>query len=96
MFIKLKESYVLSSVAYIKHLNEDCLYPEAFFHNMSVSTESEFDQAKQWCNENSNCGAFIVHQERAHFTSKDCEINLFHRPGQVAFIKRQYQNICLE
>ena len=90
------KNYVLPSVAYIKHLNKDCLYQRNILHNMSVSTGSEFEEAKQWCNENSNSGAFTVYQERAYFWPKDCEINLFPKPNRVVFVKRKNQNSCLE
>ena len=95
MILKLKTTLSFL-VAYIKHLDMTCMYRRAFFHNMSVPTGSEFEQSKQWCNKNSNCGAFIVYQERAYFTVKDCELNLFYRANRVAYIKQQYQNNCVE
>ena len=82
---------VLSLVAYIKHLDTDCLSWGACIHTMHVTTAIEFEEAKQWCNENSNCGAFRVFLGKATFTRKDCEDDLFYRNGVVTFINGNFK-----
>ena len=94
MLLKLQASNIFSAVAYIKHLNKDCLRGKNI-HTLSLSFALEFEQSKQWCTENSNCGGFTVNNNKAYFKKKDCEINLVTRSGIVAFIKQENQNKCL-
>ena len=94
MLLKLKATNIFSTVAYIKHLNKDCFRGNNI-HTLSLSSALEFEQSKQWCNENSNCGGSIVHNNNAYFKKKDCEINLVPQNDVVAFIKQENQNKCL-
>ena len=82
-----KDNYIFL-VAYIKHQDKDCLWGNNI-HKMSLSSALDFENCKNWCNNNANCGGFTVYRYTAYFKNQSCKTSMFSSEGIIIFVKQE-------
>ena len=73
---------------YIWYPDMDCLYGNNM-HNMSLATALSFENCKEWCTNNKNCGGFVIYKFTCIFKNLSCKNNLYNFKGRgvSAFVK---------
>ena len=69
---------------------KDCL-PHNDIYSLKSNQNTNYENCRKWCSENSNCKGFTVWQDTCYFKNKNCkddirddrETNLFLLPGNV-------------
>ena len=82
--LTLIKSY--STVTYTKHEDMDCLLYDDLY-KMPLSSNTDIEGSKEWCNGNSNCYGFTVFNFNSYFKDSHCKNDLFHNGGRTTFLK---------
>ena len=56
---------------------------------MGLSTALDFENCKQWCSNNTDCGGFTVYNYAAYFKDLSCKNSMFGSLGRSTFIKQE-------
>ena len=56
---------------------------------MGLSTALDFENCKQWCSNNTDCGGFTVYNYAAYFNDLSCKNSMFGSLGRSTFIKQE-------
>ena len=72
--------------------NKDCLSGNNI-HSQNSDQPDNYEDCKDWCFNNSNCGGFIVKENTCFFKNTDCKNGLVESGGSTAFIPRNVKEI---
>ena len=64
----------------------DCLLYKDLY-KMPLSSNTDIEDSKEWCNGNSSCYGFTVYNLNAYFKDVRCKNDLFHHGGRTTFLK---------
>ena len=86
-FISLKFIKALcfwSLVPYILHHGVECFLDNTIH---KISAELEFENCKQWCTDNNQCGGFTIYKDECYFKNQSCKNNLVNFGSRMTFTK---------
>ena len=73
---------------YLKHEETGCL-PWNDLHSMTSDGTTDHDNCMKWCNNNSECGGFVVNsQNTCYFKSLECENDIITNTNVVLYLKK--------